>query len=53
MNRDKILKCEICGKDFIFRADKQEFYKEKKIAVPTMCRNCIRKRKKELNNFIK
>lgn len=38
---DKTLVCKDCGKDFVFTAGEQEFYKEKGFTnEPTRCKDC-------------
>jgi hypothetical protein len=45
---DKTMKCKDCGKDFVFTAGEQEFYKEKGFAnEPTRCKDCRIARKNE------
>jgi len=44
--QDKTLKCKDCGKDFVFTAGEQEFYKEKGFEnEPARCRECRGKRR--------
>ncbi|MFI3167285.1 MAG: zinc-ribbon domain-containing protein [Bacillota bacterium] len=48
---DKTLKCRDCGKDFVFTAGEQEFYKEKGFTnEPTRCADCRRAKKAERRN---
>ena len=45
---DKTLKCKDCGKDFVFTAGEQEFYKEKGFTnEPVRCPECRKARKAE------
>ena len=45
---DKTLKCKDCGKEFVFTAGEQEFYKEKGFQnEPTRCADCRKARKSE------
>jgi len=45
-SQDKKLKCEICGKTFIFSKGEQEFFKEKGLTnIPKTCPECRRKKK--------
>ena len=41
--------CKGCGKEFIFTAVDQEFYKEKAFSNPVRCKDCREKRKAEKN----
>lgn len=41
--------CKDCGKEFIFTAGEQEFYKEKGFSNPVRCKDCREKRKTEKN----
>ena len=41
--------CKDCGKEFIFTAGEQEFYKEKGFSNPVRCKDCREKRKAEKN----
>ena len=44
---DKTLVCKDCGKEFIFSAGEQEFYKDRGFEnEPTRCRDCRDKRKR-------
>lgn len=50
---DKTIICKDCGKEFVFTAGEQEFYKEKGFEnEPTRCMDC-RKAKKARNNSFK
>ena len=43
---DKTLECQDCGKEFIFTAGEQAFYKEKGFDnEPKRCKECREKRK--------
>lgn len=45
---NKNLKCEDCGKDFVFTAEEQDFYREKGFEnEPKRCLDCRRTRKRE------
>ncbi len=45
---DKTLVCKDCGKEFVFTAGEQEFYKEKGFTnEPTRCKDCRIARKNE------
>ena len=47
---DKTLVCKDCGKDFVFTAGEQEFYKEKGFEnEPVRCPDCRRDRKQQNN----
>ena len=41
--------CKGCGKEFIFTAGDQEFYKEKAFSNPVRCKDCREKKKAEKN----
>lgn len=48
---DKTLVCKDCGKEFVFTAGEQEFYKEKGFTnEPTRCKDCRIARKNERFN---
>jgi len=48
---DKTLVCQDCGKDFVFTAGEQEFYKEKGLqSEPKRCKECRDKKKASRNN---
>lgn len=48
---DKTLVCKDCGKEFVFTAGEQEFYKEKGFTnEPTRCKDCRAARKNERFN---
>lgn len=51
---DKTLKCVDCGKEFVFTANEQEFYKEKGFTnEPKRCKECrdAKKQKFNRNNY--
>jgi hypothetical protein len=43
---DKTVKCDDCGKDFVWRAQEQAFYAEQGYQPPRRCKAC-RQAKKE------
>ena len=43
---DRILVCRECGREFIFTAGEQQFYKEKGFHDPTRCPECRAARKR-------
>ncbi len=47
---DKILTCKKCGKEFLWSASEQKFFKEKGFFRPSMCKEC-RASIKVINNF--
>ena len=49
---DKTLTCKKCGKEWVWGADEQRFFKEKGFFRPSMCREC-RRSIKTINNFHK
>lgn len=49
---DKMLTCKKCGKEFLFSASEQKFFKEKGFFRPSMCKEC-RANTKVINNFRK
>jgi hypothetical protein len=46
-DEDIVLRCEDCGKEFIFSAGEQVFYEEKELYPPKRCSFCRKKRRKE------
>ncbi|MEG1706469.1 MAG: zinc-ribbon domain-containing protein [Clostridia bacterium] len=49
---DKTLVCKDCGKDFVFTAGEQEFYKTKGFEnEPVRCPECRKARKNQRNNY--
>ncbi len=51
---DKTLVCQDCGKEFIFTAGEQAFYKEKGLDnEPKRCKECRDARKQARNNSAK
>ena len=49
---DKMRTCKKCGKEFLFSASEQKFFKEKGFFKPSMCKEC-RASIKVINNFRK
>ena len=49
---DKTLTCKKCGKEFVFSASEQKFFKERGFFRPSMCKEC-RATTKTINNFHK
>ena len=49
---DKTLTCKKCGKEWVWTASEQKFFKEKGFFRPSMCKEC-RKSIKTINNFHK
>lgn len=49
---DKTLTCKKCGKEWVFTASEQKFFKEKGFFRPSMCKEC-RASIKTINNFRK
>lgn len=49
---DKNLVCKKCGKEFLFSASEQKFFKEKGFFKPSMCKEC-RANIKVIKNFHK
>lgn len=47
---DKMLTCKKCGKEFLWSASEQKFFKEKGFFRPSMCKEC-RASIKVINNF--
>lgn len=47
---DKMLTCKKCGKEFLWSASEQKFFKEKGFFKPSMCKEC-RASIKVINNF--
>ena len=50
-NKDKVLVCKDCGKEFLFTEGEQEFYAEKGFNEPQRCKECrqIKKRNNDRN----
>ena len=44
------IKCQDCGKKFIFSVNEQTFYNEKGLVQPKRCRYCRRERKNKRIN---
>lgn len=44
-NYDERLTCADCGREFVWSAREQEFYKEKGFQPPKRCKECSRARK--------
>ena len=42
---DKIIKCQDCGKEFVFTVNEQKFYEEKGFTPPKRCKVCRDARK--------
>lgn len=49
---DKTLTCKKCGKEWVWPAQEQKFFKEKGFFRPSMCKEC-RSSIKTINNFHK
>ena len=49
---DKTLTCKKCGKEWVWSASEQKFFKEKGFFRPSMCKEC-RSSIKTINNFHK
>jgi len=49
---DKTMTCKKCGKEWIWSASEQKFFKEKGFFRPSMCKEC-RASIKTINNFRK
>lgn len=49
---DKTLTCKKCGKEWVWSATEQKFFKEKGFFKPSMCKEC-RSKIKVINNFHK
>ena len=45
---DMTIKCQDCGKDFIFTESEQKFYEEKGFTLPKRCKDCRNKRKNKM-----
>ena len=46
---DKTIKCQDCGKEFVFTEREQEFYTEKGFEPPKRCKSCRDARKNKYN----
>ncbi|MCZ7645079.1 MAG: zinc-ribbon domain containing protein [Planctomycetota bacterium] len=42
---DKVLPCQECGKDFLFTAGEQRYFKKQNFGFPRRCKECREKRK--------
>ena len=51
MGNDIYLECKDCGKEFVFEAGEQEFYKQKGYADPVRCPECRKLRKQKRDTF--
>ena len=43
----KIIKCKICGNEFEWSEDEQQFYLDRKLVEPRRCLECRTKRKSD------
>lgn len=48
--QDKIIKCQGCGREFVFTVNDQKFYKEKNFTEPKRCKSCRTIRAYKLGN---
>ena len=48
--KDKKIKCNKCGKEFIWTAEAQEFFKKHNLSAPKRCLLC--RKKKQLIAFL-
>ena len=46
---DKTIKCQDCGKEFVFTEKEQAFYTEKGFEPPKRCKTCRDARKNKYN----
>ena len=46
-NYDQRLTCADCGREFVWSAREQDFYKEKGFQQPKRCKDCSRARKEQ------
>ncbi len=44
---NEILKCKICGKEFIFTEGEQDFYKNRGLDPPKRCPQCRAKKRRD------
>lgn len=42
---DKIINCIVCGTDFTFTKEEQQYYKERNFCLPKRCKSRRKKRK--------
>ena len=49
----KILKCKICGNEFEWSADEQQFYADRNLVEPKRCPDCRSKRKTDRDTINK
>ena len=45
------IKCQDCGRDFIFYENEQKFYEEKHLSQPKRCRICRQNKKERRNSY--
>lgn len=45
MEKDKIIVCKDCGKEFTFTAGEQKFFEEHDLNAPVRCKECRQARK--------
>ena len=43
------IKCRDCRKDFIFTGGEASFYKERELTIPSRCRDCRERRRRQNN----
>jgi DNA replicative helicase MCM subunit Mcm2 (Cdc46/Mcm family) len=48
--KDKTLKCQDCGAEFVFTAREQEFYEQNNFSEPKRCKACRDARKRSNGN---
>ncbi len=49
--QDKTLQCATCGREYLFAAREQEFYREKGFVEPKHCRECRQQRKRRRESY--
>ena len=43
--KDQVIKCQVCGQDFVWTKDEQTFFEEKGLKAPYRCMVCRALRK--------
>jgi hypothetical protein len=46
-NKDTDITCKVCTKVFVFTSQEKEFFMEKRLIIPTKCKECRDKKKQE------
>jgi DNA replicative helicase MCM subunit Mcm2 (Cdc46/Mcm family) len=49
-NKDKVIICKDCGKEFVFTAGEQEFFASKDFSDPVRCKSCKEAKRQAMEN---